>query len=219
MDTRNKNIYFLGDSITAGAGASEEKNTYVKVFASLSGANVHNYGVSGTRIGVQKYPTKEYPSYDENFLIRAKKINKTADLIIVFGGTNDWGHGDIPLGKKKDVKSDTFSGCLNQLCQYLIENFSKDKIVFLTPIRRVDEFNVFGEGQKTAPSCTLFDYVRQIEKIVKRYHIRVLDLYHDCLPMPLTKEPSKYFADGTHPNDLGHKIIAEKLFSYLTNKK
>ena len=40
MELKGKNIFFLGDSITEGVGASEYDKSYVPVFAELSGANV-----------------------------------------------------------------------------------------------------------------------------------------------------------------------------------
>ena len=218
MKLEGKNVYFLGDSITAGAGASEEKNRFVNVFATLSGANVYNYGVGGTRIGVQKFPTLNFPEYDENFLIRAKKIGENADMVVVFGGTNDWGHGDIPIGDSADCDETTFSGCLNLLCKYLSDRFGKEKLLFLTPLRRFGEENIYGEGKKVVPSRPLCDYVTQIKEIVSSYKIDILDLYQSGLPKPEIKGLSEYSFDGTHPNDKGHYIIAKTIYDYLLSK-
>ena len=218
MQLKDKNVYFLGDSITAGAGASEEKNRYVNVFAALSGANVYNLGVGGSRIGVQKNPTLKNPEYDEYFLIRAKKIADDADNIVVFGGTNDWGHGDIPIGNCFDKGEDTFSGCLHSLCQYLIDTFGKEKLLFLTPLKRFGEENIYGEGRKIIPSVSLCDYVDRIKEIVASYGVDVLDLYNNSLPKPPIKGLSEYSFDGTHPTDKGHYIIAKNIYDYLLSK-
>ena len=53
MKLNGKKVYFLGDSITEGAGASSYEKSYVPVFAEISGAEVKNYGLSGTRIARQ----------------------------------------------------------------------------------------------------------------------------------------------------------------------
>ena len=53
MELKAKKIYFLGDSITEGVGASDTEHCYVSVFGKLSGAVVKNYGISATRIACQ----------------------------------------------------------------------------------------------------------------------------------------------------------------------
>ena len=40
MELKGKKIYFLGDSITEGVGASDAEHCYVSVFGKLSGAIV-----------------------------------------------------------------------------------------------------------------------------------------------------------------------------------
>lgn len=63
-------IGFLGDSITAGAGAHGK--TYAAVLCKKIGAKEINYGVGGTRIARQKRASED-SLYDEYFLQRAKK--------------------------------------------------------------------------------------------------------------------------------------------------
>ena len=79
-------INFLGDSITEGAGAGSPENMYVNLVGQKLGAAVNNYGVGGTRIARQTTPT-DPPRADEDFLIRAAKMDKNADFVFVFGGT------------------------------------------------------------------------------------------------------------------------------------
>lgn len=50
MDLEGKKVLFLGDSITEGVGASSKDTCYVSVFGKISGAEVKNFGISGTRI-------------------------------------------------------------------------------------------------------------------------------------------------------------------------
>ena len=101
MELKNKKILFLGDSITQGVGASSPETAYVSVFGALSGASVMNFGVSGTRIAEQKTPSNE-PSFDETFERRAERMPSDADVVVVFGGTNDFGHGDARFGCFED---------------------------------------------------------------------------------------------------------------------
>ena len=71
MELKGKKIYFLGDSITEGVGASDAEHCYVSVFGKLSGAIVKNYGISATRIAWDA----EQNFYDQ-FSERLKKAQK-----------------------------------------------------------------------------------------------------------------------------------------------
>ena len=66
-------------------------------------------------------------------------MQKTADAIIVFGGTNDYGHGDAPLGTPQDRTPKTFYGALHTLILYLLNAYPTAQIVILTPLHRVAE--------------------------------------------------------------------------------
>ena len=61
MELKGKKIAFLGDSITYGVGASCAETSYVGAFAKESGAQVFNFGVSGTRIARQTTPSPPPP--------------------------------------------------------------------------------------------------------------------------------------------------------------
>jgi lysophospholipase L1-like esterase len=207
-----KKILFLGDSITEGAGASKIENNYVNKVGEKLGVESLNFGVGGTRIAKQNGDGND--RYAEYFLLRAKKMPKDADLVFVFGGTNDFGHGDAPIGNINDKTDLTFYGALNNLIEYLIETFGKEKIRFILPLARFDQDNPFGEGNKKAPSLTLKGYVDIIREVLDEFGIGSLDL-SDSFIKPLTNKGDRLTVDGLHPNDLGHKIIADKIVEYI----
>ena len=136
MQWKGKTIYFLGDSITAG-GCATEGNDYITVVENSVGCVAKRYGVGGTRIAKQ---TKELSQeYAEYFLKRAERMIKECscepkDFIFVFGGTNDYGHGDAPMGKSTDFGENTFCGAVNQLIDYLVAKFTSKKICFILPL-------------------------------------------------------------------------------------
>ena len=207
-----KKILFLGDSITEGAGASKIENNYVNKVGEKLGVESLNFGVGGTRIAKQNGDGND--RYAEYFLLRAKKMPKDADLVFVFGGTNDFGHGDAPIGNINDRTDLTFYGALNNLIEYLIETFGKEKIRFILPLARFDQDNPFGEGNKKEPSLTLKGYVDIIREVLDEFGIESLDL-SDSFIKPLTNKGDRLTVDGLHPNDLGHKIIADKIVEYI----
>ena len=135
MDLNGLTINFLGDSITEGHSVADIPNNrfdhVLKVSCGLKEAR--NYGVGGTRIAHQFRPSAE-ARWDLNFCGRAEKMNPEADVVVVFGGTNDYGHGDATFGKFTDCSDNTFYGALHLLFQKLITKYP-DKHVEQIPVR------------------------------------------------------------------------------------
>ena len=114
MELKDKKILFLGDSITEGIGVADPNNIYWKRLEQ-DGCKVYSYGVSGTRIARQ-VSLRIYPYVDDNYFVtRLPQMEKNADVVVVFGGTNDFGHGDAALGKMDDRTDDTFYGATHNL--------------------------------------------------------------------------------------------------------
>ena len=131
MEFKNIKINFLGDSITEGSGASEPAKCYVSQVAKITGADCRNYGIGGTRIASQQTPSAE-ERHDRDFCMRVAEMDEDADVIVVFGGTNDFGHGDAPFGEFADRTVNTYYGAMHTLFTSLIEKYTTSKIVVLT---------------------------------------------------------------------------------------
>lgn len=218
MELKGKRIGFLGDSITEGYGVSAAENRYTDVFARMSGAEVYNYGFGGTRIAKNHVPTPgEYAYFDVVFASRIPSMEKKLDVVCVFGGTNDFGHGDAPFGTLDDDTDETFCGAFRQLLEKLITKYPKALIVVMTPTHRLSEdalFNDFGV-RSAAP---LRDYVQAERDIAEDYGLPVLDLFANSGIQPkLKKQREAFMPDGLHPNDAGAARIAERLFAFLKN--
>lgn len=63
------------------------------------------------------------------------------DDVFVFGGTNDFGHGNAEMIGDNRNNPYTFWGGMNNLCDYLLSVYDKEKICFILPLRRVNEMN------------------------------------------------------------------------------
>ena len=114
-------INFLGDSITEGHGVSCRENIYLNLLASKYQLIARNYGISGSRIANQLNPGNPNDRMEQCFVKRIADLDPDADAIIVFGGTNDFGHGDAPLGAPTDRTFNTFYGACHRLCIDLLE--------------------------------------------------------------------------------------------------
>lgn len=216
MELSGKKINFLGDSITEGHGTSGAEHRFSNLIEKKTGAVCRNYGIGGTRIAAQQNTVN--PGWDDNdFCSRVEKMDSDADIIVVFGGTNDFGHGDAPLGNMTDRTVNTFYGALHVMCERLIERYPEAAIVIATPIHRCNEASLRGDN-KPADIGNLKTYVEIIREVAEYYSLPLLDLYamSGLQPLvPVIKE--KYVPDGLHPNDAGHVILADKMIAFLKN--
>ena len=207
-------ILFLGDSITQGAGASSPTYNYVSLVGKALACEVKNYGVGGTRIAKQKTPSQE-AIYDEDFLTRAQRMEKEADMVFVFGGTNDYGHGDAEMGEEGSADSYTFIGAFETLISYLVGVYGKNKLHFILPLPRYNQESVYGEGAKKTALYPLRKYIENERKILQKWDIPYLDM-SDIFPVPQSTSGDELTVDGLHPNDTGHALIAAKICTYVT---
>ena len=205
-------INFLGDSITEGWGASSREKCYVSLVGKNLNAEVRNYGIAGTRIAKQIQPS-EITLFDKYFIPRVKKMKTDADIVFVFGGTNDFGHGDAPLGNIKDYRDDTFYGALNVLIDELYKIYDKERVVFILPIHREMENNPYGNGSKKVPGATLIVYSNIIKEVCKLHNTKILDITEKFGPAG-----TDLYDDPTHPNDKGHEKLAKLITDYIKNE-
>lgn len=179
------------------------------------GFEARNYGISGSRFAKQK---NEFFFKEDGteFSTRYKTMKDDADLVVVLGGTNDFGHGDAMIGTFADITNETFYGTCHVLMQGLIEKYPESRIVFMTPLHRCEEDNPKGDGSKLEGSQPLSEYVKVIKEVAAYYSLPVLDIWSvsGLQPrVPIIKE--KYCPDGLHPNDAGHARMAELIGNYL----
>lgn len=216
MELKNKKIAFLGDSITEGFGVADPDNIFWNVIARRSGAECYGYGIGGTRITPQINPSAD-PNWDRYFASRVEDMIPDADAVVVFGGTNDFGHGDAPMGTLTDRTEQSFCGAFRLLLEKLILRYPQAQIVVMTPLHRDGENQLGANEIGLRREIPLEGYVDAIIAISGYYGIPVLDLYRvsGLQPaVPVLKE--RYMPDGLHPNDLGHARLADKLMGFLS---
>ena len=214
-----KNFLFLGDSLTEGVhGPSMKSNRYTDVFARISGATSYTYGIGGTRIAYQINPTVSNPRHDMYFASRVRDMRADADYVVVFGGHNDMGNGDAPLGKFGDTTPTTFYGALHDLFTKLRAKYPKSTIIAVTPLDLFTEFKLLNAVGAERPGG-MKAYANAVKEMAERFQFPVFDAYND-LEITTRDErlKAKYIsADGLHPNDTGHRYIAEKFLEFMGN--
>lgn len=193
-----KKVAFLGDSIT------EFNNYQYKVQDILGFETVYNHGKTGTAItGSESW----------SFTNRAESIEEDADVIFVFGGTNDY-HYSKKLGDDNGrANTYTFYGAVRTLCDRLTTAYPKAHIVFATPLKRVMEAEQGSEGVNKE-GCTLEDYAEAIKTVCSAYeNISVIDLYNESA-IGIDNAP-EYLYDGLHPNESGFAVLAQDIAESL----
>lgn len=210
MEKSKLRVIFLGDSITWGGCVDDINNSYLnRTIKHFGWEDVQSHSLPGSRIGnyIGEDPRKIGPSFVERY----QDMPKGYDLVIVFGGTNDFGIGNEPMGTATDQTADTFYGALNLLITGLKEKYPDALIVFMTPIHRRNESepNVF-------TGAVFKEYIEAIKDRVKAHGVLLLDLYKAKSLQPTEEYYEKMIRqDGIHPNDEGHRLIAEELITYL----
>ncbi len=210
MELNGLRINFLGDSITAGAKASDrDRLDYVHLISAKTGAVCRNYGVGGTRISRQEKPDLEHPRRNLDFCYRAKIMHPLADVVFIFGGTNDYGSGTAELGTDTDRTPYTFYGALHYLYSIIKERYPGVRVIVATPIKRAVVEKKYRK---------LRDYVDAVIKVANQYNFTILNLY-DMEELDFhnnVKLREEYLdPDGLHPNDKGHELLSNVIIDFL----
>lgn len=215
MELKGKRIFFLGDSITQGIGVNSVDETYWKQLEQNTQAECFGYGVSGTRLARQEDPNDNHEP-EGNFCVRAEQMGENPDIIVVFGGTNDYGHGDAPFGKIGDKTPDTFCGAVDYVINTLVNKYPEATLVFMTPTHRLGETGRIHNERGVRIEGILEDYVNTEIEICKNYSVPVLDLFRVSGIQPaIDVVREKFMPDGLHPNKKGHTRIASLLEGFL----
>ena len=205
MELTGKTVNFLGDSITEGCGvARPDQDTYWALLRErLSLACARNYGLGGSRFANQE--PLDIPSFCQRF-----PAMEAADIVVVFGGCNDYFHGTAKLGTFADTTPDTFYGACHTLMRGLIEKYPDSPIVFMSPLH-----NIHG-GANAANGYTMEQYVAIIREMTEYYSLPLLDLYRCSGIQPQVEiSRQRLCPDGVHPNEAGHRLLASRLEGFL----
>jgi len=221
MQLEGKIIAFLGDSITEGVGvADRDNNRYDNVLRRECKLKAtYNYGIGGTRLAHQSKPSVK-PRHDLCFAGRVYDLNRDADIIVVYGGINDYIHGDAPIGEWGDSTPATFFGAVRFLMNFLRTEYAGKTVVFMSPARLNYNGNTglapSNSPNKRADTHPIIEGANIIKKTAEEVGIHVREMYNTLGIDPNNEEEKKkYTSDGLHFNDEGHHIIARRLKEFL----
>lgn len=203
-------IAVFGDSITAGAGS---QHPYVEIVDKLSGYRLLNYGIGECGFawnadterqhlvgqGVPKRGVYQNVSNVTNIKDRvANYITQTnsADIIFLYGGSNDVGYG---------VDSTTFTQSVDTTIESVI---NAGKAVGVIGILRRN-FTTSAQLEK------LIQYNEILKQRAEYYGVPFLNLLDNGMNPVYDENRNKYFYDNAHPNDEGHVKLSYKFIDFI----
>ena len=210
-----KTAVFVGDSITAGVGTEKIYYQYLKETLGLG--SVTAMGVAGSCISA----ASDYGQTNQPLINRYQNI-PSADLIVIFMGTNDYCH-ETPLGSATDIQDGTFYGALNTIVPALTAKHPNSEILFVTPLHRYGfgTSKILGtpftyDNIPNGVGATLADYVTALKTVCSNNDVSVIDLNTEFTLDPADASVrASYMPDGLHPNAAGHALIAGIMASHI----
>ena len=207
-------IGVLGDSVSEGnyhcyGDENAGVKTWHEFIADKTGAIINNVSRGGSSL-----TTVRGDNY--SFVDRYNNLNSDCKIILIFGGINDYAYaGNTELGNIGDTDTTNICGALKTLCEGLINKYPATPIGFILPYG----FNEYkGSG-------TWKPYENKIIEVLNYYGIPYLNLRtNSIMNANIDFINSKYFryssadsvtGDKTHPNTVGHSIIAKPILSFI----
>ena len=210
----------VGDSLTENNVTTTKH--YFDYIADISGAEIANMGVGGT--GYCR-------GYDSNraFYQRISAVPTDADVVTVFGSGNDMNIAAMQifdgktwteaLGTFSDTGTDTICGCVNTF----LDNYFA--VMPTAPIGIIAPTPWMSYPTSLLSNNRFDDYTSALKQICEYRGVSFLDLYHhsNLRPENEANRNACYYngasvdgnGDGVHPNELGHKIIAPKIYEFV----
>lgn len=216
MPLRGHKINVLGDSITYGINTARP---YVSDLSTVTGADqCRNYGVPSSTIA--KRPNDDI-SWDTAvpFIERYDQMDQDADVILIFGGVNDWVTGR-KLGTKDSSDITTFYGSLNKMLDGLRKKYVGATIVLATPLKTDFTKRVANLGKEDGTNSIgllLDNYVAVEKEIAQKYAIPVLDLFNQMFYPFDSAFEERYMTDSLHPTREGHIMLANRIGKFLND--
>ncbi len=206
-------IAFLGDSITYGHGLEDPSCRYATLVSQRLRMTEENYGISGTLMA------NAGPSRDNGqaFVSRVQAIDQ-ADVAVIFGGTNDYFWSDAPMEGEGE---EHFSCAVRSILQHVKQKRAGKLTLVVTPYphhgmgniqggKSLKDVNFHDTDTVNFHGRVLADYVAVLEELCKEHGVPCLNLHGD-----FDFSWREHTQDGCHPNEEGHRRLAEVIAAKL----
>lgn len=200
----------IGDSLTEVNATATKR--YYEYITDETGIQTSLYGVGGTGYANPNGAAG-------NFTTRMSSVPTDADVYTIFGSFNDYEYcinNNIPIGLPTDSGTSTICGYINGAFSALFARVPLANLGVIAP-------NPWGGVNAVSGSATAKEwaenYTEALRLCCERLSIPFLDLYHHSGMRPWDSAFREVVYtnndNGTHPNEIGHKIMASKFKSFL----
>ena len=238
---QGKKIGLLGDSIAAGSASSSVAQRFINVAATYLGASVKNAAIGGWYLGDEE--GKSIYRQVNGVSPATTSLDGDEDLVVIFAGTNDFGHAftigsaytevtsnGVTRKVPSTIDTETCGGLIKTIQTLYTKYGGYVPIVICTPIQRYASggdspetgYAPLGPWAKNSAGKYLDDYIDGIKSVATLYGIPVFDAYHNNMNPNIAAACTKYFGttsnpsgDGLHPNDAGHELLGKQLAFFL----
>lgn len=192
-------VAIIGDSIVEHNATAD--TNWVDIVAAATGASITNLGVGGTGwMQGQEDGTAYYQ--------RVADIPADTRRVLIYGSGND---RELPLGTPADTGTDTLCGCINATLDAVYAHVPTAWVGVISPAPW-QHYPPYERGNA-------MDLMAQAQAaICRRRGVPFLDLYHSSGLRPWDaafRELAYHDADGVHPNNTGHGLIAPQMLAFL----
>lgn len=182
-----KHIAFFGDSITQGRFQKYTSSgldfTAAKPFGVLVGETVGDMNFGNFGIGNATVGSNDWKS-----LVTNKDKITGYDIVFICAGTNDYGF---------NTTSTAFTNAYSSIVETLKSN--NTEVVCCSPVYRTSKTG------KNSAGLDLWDYCNLIKNVAQTKGCKYIDMYTPTNDGKFIT----YCPDGLHPNEMGHKIMAD----------
>lgn len=225
-----KIVSIIGDSISTFTGIDSMVHPYYPnsdvqsvndtwwgmMLSKMKAKRGYNSSIGGSCIAHKS--GESYTCFDDSSRYLSLKTSGTTgtnpDIIIGFGGVNDWVY-EIPIGTKDDDYSNpngtTLYAALRHLITMLQTTYTNAYIYWVTPIRNWYETDV--NIPPTRNGVELKSYIDAIKDICQLHGVKCIDLYTN-LGFNYNNRSIKQI-DGLHPKKAGMADICNYIYNAI----
>lgn len=203
-------IGIYGDSISVGAGASNNNNAYYSIYEDITGLQIHTMSQYSRTVqeGLQQF---NLTNSLENLIFNPTSDQLLYSPVLTYSGNTNYKYLFFRLGvndilqkvgtiSTKDTFKETYKECLNE---FLLKGWPRNRIKL---INIGSYLGNIGEIQQA-----LITYNQAVFEIGNEMGFQVVDLH----TLDTQNNPSSLYADDVHPNDLGHFLHGSYIASLI----
>jgi hypothetical protein len=195
MSRADKKVLVIGDSISTDIYGNYKKwVSHLIDEGFFSAENTTNDSIHATGF------VARLSGGENDFITRIKAIENKADydLVIVFGGVNDYIQ-NIPFGESGGDEAQYFIPAVDYFFDYLVNNFTQARICVISPLR------MFRNNANTAGK-TQTEYADYIKQVAKNYSLPLLNATDEsgfCPYIQAFKEKwTRFYVDSSYPDGI-----------------